>query len=144
MTVHRRKSFSNDAEPSTRLINRVASRLDRRRKVARSLGVSLRSRIHSRLTSPGGLLITGCAGFLAAEWIHRPTNTPRPVVEGSSKSAGHSQTTVISNAVLVLLVRFVQDLGMRWAKANFRSVAGVRQRTDESRPQEQTVNRPGC
>lgn len=102
MTVQWKKPFGNDTEPLSRQISRAANRLDRRNRTAKALGLSLRSRIRSGCASPGGLWMAGGAGFLLAEWIHRPMNGFRAAREQPSKSPRRPQTAAVSNAVLLL------------------------------------------
>lgn len=114
MTKKQKRLFGNDNQSVSRQISQAASRLDRRKRTAKALGLSLGSRIHSTYASPGGLWIAGGAGFLLAEWIHRPTSEPPPVIEPTSKSPSRSQTVAISNAALLL--KFVLDLREFWSK----------------------------
>lgn len=75
-----------------------------------ALGESLKSRIRSAYATPGARWFAGCAGFLIAEWVHRPVDSePSQDGEQSSASTRRSGTAVISNAVLLLR--------MLWAKA---------------------------
>jgi len=101
-------------------ISITASRLDQRKKNAMALGCSLRSRIRTAITSPGGLAIAGCTGFLAAEWMHRPIKAPqaqRPASkQQASKSSRRAQTTAMSK--LVLLTKLALALKLRWEKAS--------------------------
>lgn len=114
MKVQRKKPFGNDTQSLSRQISQVASRLDRRKRTAKALGLSLGSRVRSGCASPGGLWVAGGAGFLLAEWIHRPMNEPRPARERPSQSPRRSQSVAISNAVLLL--KFALDMQMRWQK----------------------------
>jgi hypothetical protein len=136
MTGKPRKASVNDTQSLSRQIGTTASRLDRRKKSAMALGLSLQSRIRSWFTSPGGLAIAGGTGFLAAEWLHRPKECPRPSDQQQSTSARRSQTTALSKAVLLLKVAL--DMKTRWEKAN----PGVRQRTDERRAHEHAMKQP--
>lgn len=114
MTAQRKKPFGNDTESLSRQISRAASRLDRRNRTATALGLSLGSRIRSGCASPGGLWMTGGAGFLIAEWIHRSMNGPPPPRERPPKSPRSSQTAAMSNALLLL--KFALDLRLLWHK----------------------------
>lgn len=114
MTVQRKKPFGTDTQSLSRQISQVASRLDRRKRTAKALGLSLGSRIRSGCASPGGLWIAGGAGFLLAEWTNRPMSEPRPAREQPSEVPRHSQTVAISNAVLLL--KFALDMRMLWQK----------------------------
>lgn len=114
MTVQRKKPFGNDTESLNHQICRAASRLDRRKKTAKALGLSLGSRIRSGWASPGGLWIAGGAGFLLAEWIHRPINEPPPPREQPPKSPHRPQAVAISNAVLLL--KFALDMRTLWQR----------------------------
>ena len=144
MKPQKNKSFKDESQSLSRQISRSAGRLDQRKRRVTALGFLLGSHIRSGCTSPGGLLIAGCAGFLGAEWIHRPVKKPLPALEQSSKSpdpdSERSNTAAMSNAVL--LVKFVQDLMKLWSEAN--AASGVRQRTDERSSREHAVNEPGC
>lgn len=115
MTVQRKKPFGNDTQPLSRQITRAASRLDRRHETATALTLSLGSRIRSGLASPGGLWMAGGAGFLLAEWIHRPMNGPRPTRAQPSKPSTPVQTSALSNALLLL--RFALDLKILWQRS---------------------------
>lgn len=114
MTAQRKKPFGKETRPLSRQISQVANRLDRRKRTAKALGLSLGSRIRSGCASPGGLWIAGGAGFLLAEWTHRPMSESRPAREQPSKSPSHSQAIAISNAVLLL--KFALDMRMLWQK----------------------------
>lgn len=118
--MQRNRSHGNDSQSLARQISQVANRLDRRKKTAKSLGLLLGSRIRSGLASPGGLWFAGCAGFLAAEWIHRPEKQPplqlRPAGEQATMPPSSSPTAAMSNSELLL--RIALDLGTFWVKAN--------------------------
>ncbi len=112
MTKEQKKLFGNDTQSVSRQISRAASRLDRRKRTAKALGLSLGSQIHSACASPGGLWIAGGAGFLLAEWIHRPTSEPHPPPEQPSEPPRRTQAVAMSNAVLLL--KFALDLRALW------------------------------
>lgn len=116
MTVHRKWPFGGETLSLSRQISRTASRLDARKKTATALGFSLGSRIRSGCASPGGLWLAGCAGFLAAEWVHRPVHEPRPTREQAPSSHRHSQAATMSKALFLL--KFALDLRMLWGKAD--------------------------
>jgi hypothetical protein len=143
MTVQPEKMLGKGNQSLSSKISQAADRLDRRKRTAAALGRTLRSRLLYGWASPGVLFIAGGTGFLAAEWINRPTSSPPPAREKPSESTSsrRSQTTVLSKALL--LSKIALDLRTRWIRANPQSAAGVRQRTDERHPQEHAVSEPG-
>jgi hypothetical protein len=136
--------FGNDSQSLGRQISRATDRLDQRRRTAGALSTALRSRMRSGLASPGGLWIAACAGFVAAEWVHRPERAPHPASKQASNSPRRPQATALAKAVMLL--KLVEDLRLIWTKAGPASTAGVRQRTEDQRVQAhavETLNEPG-
>jgi len=110
------RSLIQDDEPIACRISRVANRLDRRKAAATALGLSLAGRLRSGLGSPSSLWIAGLAGFLTAEWLHRPRIEPRPGHAPPSITARNSQSAPVSN--IVLLLKLALELASHFAKAN--------------------------
>lgn len=73
------------------------------------------SRVRSGLAPPGGLWIAGCAGFVAAEWIHYPVKGPQSASKQASNFPPLPQATALARVLLLLKV--VEDLRMLWMKA---------------------------
>lgn len=139
MKAKQESLFGNDSQSLGRQISRATDRLDQRRKSAGALSASLRSRVRSGLASPGGLWIAACAGFVTAEWIHRPLRGPRRSSKQASNLPRRPQATL---ANVVLLLKLAEDLRTMWINAT----AGVRQRTEDQRVQAhavETLNEPG-
>lgn len=116
MKIHRKGSYISGARSLSRQIVLVENRLDRRKKAASGIALSLGDRIRSEMASPGGLWIAGCAGFLLADWVHRPNAGTSPVREESSAPPQRTQSTPFPNALLLL--KLALDLKTRLASAN--------------------------
>lgn len=116
MKMHRKGSFISGGRSLARQIILVEDRLDRRTKAATGIALSLGDRIRSEIASPRGLWIAGCAGFLLADWVHRPNDGAGPVREASSAPPQHAQSAPVSKALLLL--KLALDLQTLLAKAN--------------------------
>lgn len=116
MTAQRKRNLGRNSRSLSGKISQVANRLDERKAAARALGLSLGSRIRSGLASPRGLWLSGCAGFLAAEWMHRPVHEPHPVEEQPPPASRRSRSAAMSKTLLLL--ELALDLGVLLEKAN--------------------------
>lgn len=119
MKIHRKGSFGGSSRSLTRQIVLVETRLDRRKVRAREAALSLGSRFLSDLASAKGLWIAGCAGFLLADWVHRPKieatmAAKQPTAAQRKPSAPVSRT--------LPLVKLLLDLTRLWLNANTGSV----------------------
>jgi hypothetical protein len=130
--------FGNDSLSISRQISQATDRLDERRKNAGMLSGLLRSRVHSALASPGGLWIAGCAGFVAAEWMHRPVRGPHRASKLVSNSARRPQATALAH--VVMLLKFAQDLREAWINAGPGNSARVRDDTEAQQAHARAAN----
>ena len=128
----------NDSASLGRKIELTSSRLDRRKNNVRSLGASLSSRIRYGWASPGVLTVAGCAGYLAAEWLHRPKNSSQTPHQRAPRSMNRLRNVAMPK--LMLLVKLTMDMKRLWAKAPMASTTGVRQRTDGDHLHDHTIN----
>lgn len=116
MTQQRKWPFKRGASSLSRQISLVEDRLDIRKKRATVLALSLGSRVRAGGVPPGGLLLAGCVGYMAGEWMHRPG---KPVPESAQPvSPPAQQAASAAKSKTALLVELALDLGVFWAKAN--------------------------
>ena len=128
----------NDSASLGRKIELTSNRLDRRKNDIRLLGASLSSRIRHGWASPGVLTVAGCAGYLAAEWLHRPKNSTQSPDQRASSSMKRLRRVAMPK--IMLLAKLAMDVKRLWSKAPMANTTGVRQRTDGDRSHEHTIN----
>ena len=128
----------NDSASLGRKIELTSSRLDRRKNNVRSLSSSLSSRIRYGWASPGVLTVAGCAGYLAAEWLHRPKHSTQTPHKRASRSMDRPRNAAMPK--VMLLVKLAMGMRRLWSKAPMASTTGVRQRTDGDHLHDHTIN----